>query len=110
VDRVALAFSLALQVGDPEEKVIGYCQFHHGQSVREGDVLGDILVWRQGGRDKQYIVESTSLAHLFGNPQVRQVDWIESAAEDADAHGMTVGAILVIALGEYEIRPYMIIA
>jgi hypothetical protein len=82
----------------------------HGQTVRKGDIFGDVFVRRQRGGDEEDLIERAGLAHLFGDTQMRQMDRIESAAEDADAHGMTVGAILVIALGEYEIRPCMIIA
>jgi hypothetical protein len=48
--------------------------------VCEGDILGDILVRWQGGRDEQDLVESTNFAHLFGNPQMREMDGIEGAA------------------------------
>ena len=42
---------------------------------------------RYGRRDKVHLIEPEPVRNLLGEPQVREVDWIKSASEEANGGG-----------------------
>ncbi len=43
-----------------------------------------IAMRRNGRRDKVHLIETEPVNHLLGESQVREVDWIKSASEEAN--------------------------
>ena len=43
-----------------------------------------IAMRRNGRRDKVHLIEPEPVDHLLGKSQVREVDWIKSASEEAN--------------------------
>ncbi len=86
MNRIALAAAPVLQVGDGEVRVVRDGRLDHRQSLAEGNVRGDGFVGGRCGGDKQNAIQGADFAHLLGNTQVRQMDRVECAAENADFH------------------------
>src|SRR5210317_623760 len=86
VNGEALAAAADLQVRGLERRVITDCSFDHGKPVEKRDLAGNLLVRRVGSGNKEDPVELERLLCLFGNAQVRQVDRIECAAQNAGFH------------------------
>ena len=43
-----------------------------------------IAMRRNGRRDKVHLIEPEPVDHLLGKSQVREMDWIKSASEEAN--------------------------
>jgi hypothetical protein len=58
---------------------------HLGAVAERRDDLA-LLVRRAGGRDEPDLIEAALLATLLGQDEMPEVNGVEGAAEDADAH------------------------
>lgn len=83
-DGIAGAASPDLDVRDLEPRIGGRREPAHREAVRRRREVARPLVGRRGARDEEHSAEARGLDGFLGRAQMREMDRVEGAAEEAE--------------------------
>ena len=101
IGRVGDARAVYLDAADVEGRVALHRQAAHLEALLSGRDVALELERRLSRRDEHHGIQAERLTRLFGAGQMPDMDGVERAAHDAEAHRTAVGPKIVEALADH---------